>query len=157
MSKKVHTACPKSCIQSCDEPWGHCGRGLEDKASEKGHFVHHGPSHQLCPGLPIDNKSPEEISKKIINLWLKAGFPRMKKMISDNGPEFTDGPMVTVLQMLNAKHQATAAYTPQQNGAIERVRVHCVCDENMSIAINDDEALDWAVHAYNNAIDRDRH
>ena len=108
----------------------------------------------------IDNKSPEEISKKIINLWLKAGFPRMKKIISDNGPEFTDGPMVTVLQMLNAKHQATAAYTPQQNGAIERV--HCVCDENMkmllqSIDIYDDEALDWAVHAYNAAIDRDGH
>jgi transposase InsO family protein len=63
--------------------------------------------------------------------------------------------MITILQMLNAKQKVTAAYTPQQNEAIERVH----CDENMkmllqSIEINDEEALDWAVHAYNATIDK---
>ena len=59
----------------------------------------------------IDDKSPEEIRKRIVNLWLKVGFPRFKKLISDNGPEFTDGAMITVLQMLNAKQQVTAAHS----------------------------------------------
>ena len=33
----------------------------------------------------IDDKCPEEIRKRIVNLWLKVGFPRFKKLISDNG------------------------------------------------------------------------
>ena len=102
----------------------------------------------------IDSKMPEEIANKIIEMWFSAGLPRIKKMISDNGNEFTgEHTMSAACQKLNIKHETTAAYTPQQNGACERI--HAVIDKNLEMIMEADQniqektALCWATYAYN--------
>ena len=101
----------------------------------------------------INNKTPEEVSKKLISAWYGAGYPRIEELITDNGPEFTDQPFTQLLQRLNIKHTVTSGYTPEQNGVCERI--HGICDQNqIRISethpnISDDEALVWATNAYN--------
>ena len=102
----------------------------------------------------IDSKKPEEIANKLIEMWYCLGLPRIKKVVSDNGTEFTGKDTISAAcQKLNIKHETTAAYTPQQNGACERV--HAVVDKNMEMimeadsTVTDKVALCWATYAYN--------
>ena len=62
-------------------------------------------------------------------------MPFIKCVLSDNGKEFTEAPMIQMMEMLNIKHEVTAAYTPQQNGGIERI--HAIVDMNMEMLWKD--------------------
>ena len=57
------------------------------------------------------------------------GLPRIKKILTDNGTEFVGKNLSTLCQRLNIRHETTAAYNPQKNGAIERI--HSVIDQNI--------------------------
>lgn len=100
----------------------------------------------------ISNKKPETIASSINHLWFAWSMPFINSALSDNGSEFTNSPMIEVLEMLNIKHEVTAGFTPQQNGGIERI--HAVVDLNMEMllersTLTEDQALSMAVNAYN--------
>ena len=88
--------------------------GRKDVLYVLDHATHHVKS------TLIDSKKPEEIANKLIEMWYCLGLPRIKKVISDNGTEFTGQDTISAAcQKLNIKHETTAAYTPQQNGVCE--------------------------------------
>ena len=100
----------------------------------------------------IENKTPAHIAQKIFEKWYGNSYPRIKQIITDNGLEFTGGPMVEFMQYMNIKHKTSVALTPEQNGVCERI--HAVCDRNISKLretgqLSLKEALVWAVWAYN--------
>jgi hypothetical protein len=45
---------------------------------------------------------------------------RAKTLRTDNGTEFVNSDLKTVLRKLGVKHEKTIPYTPEQNGAVER-------------------------------------
>ena len=61
------------------------------------------------------------------NLWYDKILPFIKTLLSDNGNEFTDSPMIEVLEKLNIRHEVT----PQQNGGLERI--HTIADMNIML------------------------
>ena len=100
----------------------------------------------------INNKKPETIAAAVNRVWYAHGMPFIKCVLSDNGKEFTEAPMIQMMEMLNIKHEVTAAYTPQQNGGIERI--HAIVDMNMEMlmegsTLSEENALCMAVNAYN--------
>ena len=103
----------------------------------------------------IESKRPEHIAEKITEVWFGRGFPIIKKMLSDNGLEFTGSAMQEYFTLMGICHKTTVARTPEQNGSVERI--HSVVDRNISKLMDDnphlklDMALVWAVNAYNYA------
>ena len=53
----------------------------------------------------IENKTPAHIAQKIFEKWYGNSYPRIKQIITDNGLEFTGGPMVEFMQYMNIKHK----------------------------------------------------
>ena len=108
----------------------------------------------LVKAALIDSKKPEEVANRVIEMWYGQGMPRIKKVLNENGNEFTGQDTISkACQKLNIKHETTAGYNPQQNGACERI--HAVIDKNMEMIIeaesniSDRVALCWATYAFN--------
>ena len=73
----------------------------------------------------VDRKVSSQILDKILQEWVGIfGIPR--KLLSDNGGEFTSQEMREVSSHLNLLKYTTAAEAPWQNGLCERV--HQVTD-----------------------------
>ncbi|GLT39324.1 hypothetical protein SLA2020_135220 [Shorea laevis] len=72
-------------------------------------------------------KNKSEASFYLINFcrMVKTQFgSQVQKIRSDNGKEFTDGPMKDFSQQQGILHQTSCVNTPQQNGVVERKHRH---------------------------------
>jgi transposase InsO family protein len=67
---------------------------------------------------PLNNKTGEEVSAKLRELFLVFGPP--KRIQSDNGSEFTNLGLKVVLSGAGVDHRRVTPYNPRANGAAER-------------------------------------
>ena len=70
----------------------------------------------------IHSKKPEEVANRVIEMWFSQGMPQIKKVLTDNGNEFTGQDTISkTCQKVNNKNKTTAGYNPQQNDACEHI------------------------------------
>ena len=106
---------------------------------------------RFCAACVINNKVPSTIIKGIFLSWI-ATFGPPKKIISDNGGEFSNAEMNTFAEAFSIKLIHTAAESPWSNGTVERLNgvlgklVLKILDD---IKCDTDIALAWAVAARN--------
>ena len=112
---------------------------------------------RFCAAKVIGNKCPSTIVKGLFLSWV-AIFGPPKKIIQDNGGEFSNADMRTFGEAFSIKLIYTAAESPWSNGVVERLNgvlgklvLKILDDVKCDIEI----ALAWAVSArnsyYNNA------
>lgn len=100
----------------------------------------------------IDRKKPQAVVDKIITKWI-AVYGVMKKVLTDNGGEFSNDEVREVCSILNVDCKTTAAESPFQNGVCERN--HSVIDNMLSRMVEQcpktpvDVLLSWANMAKN--------
>ena len=100
----------------------------------------------------IKSKEASEIVKAFTLKWLPL-FGRIDRIITDNGTEFSNEEMREVASALNVQLLTTGAYSPWQNGIVERnhystdVIIHSVLRDYPNMKL--DVALAWAVTAVN--------
>jgi hypothetical protein len=86
--------------------------------------------------VPIKSKSAEEISSQLFKYISMFGPP--KCMLSDQGNEFNNKLVKSLLETAGTEHKVTSAYNPRTNGQTERfnqtlinsLRKHCEANPN---------------------------
>ena len=106
---------------------------------------------KFCAAAVINNKRPETIIENLFSSWITL-FGAPKKILTDNGGEFSNSIMIQFAESFNVKLLATAAESPFSNGIVERLNSvlgmsvsKILQDSNCSVKI----ALAWAVSARN--------
>ena len=89
--------------------------------------------------IPIPDKSAETVAHAIYTGWICRNAP-MEILITDNGREFTNGTIKTLLRDNGVEHRFTSPYHPQTNAQCER--------QNRTIlqylkSFTDGSTLDW--------------
>lgn len=108
---------------------------------------------RLTVAVFINRKLPQSIADKIITMWIGVGYGVPRKILTDNGGEFSNEEIRCVAENLNIEVMCTAAYSPWQNGLCEKN--HAVTDRCLEMILHDqpnmdlDVALSWAVNAKN--------
>ena len=112
---------------------------------------------RFCAAKVIRNKLPSTIVKGLFLSWV-AIFGPPKKIIQDNGGEFSNAEMRTFAEAFSIKLIYTAAESPWSNGVVERLNgvlgklVLKIIDD---VKCDSEIALAWALSArnsyYNNA------
>ena len=103
---------------------------------------------------PLRTKTAQEVIEKFLLIWIST-FGSPKKVLSDNGGEFTGEKWDAFCEAFNITKLSTAAEAPFSNGICER---HNLLIGEMTEKIIDDVgcsidvALMWAVHAKNSLI-----
>ena len=106
---------------------------------------------RFCAACVIDDKTPSTIVRGLFLTWV-ATFGPPKKLISDNGGEFSNSEMRTFSEAFSIKTIHTAAESPWSNGTVERLNgvlgklVLKILDD---VNCDTDIALSWAVAARN--------
>ena len=70
--------------------------------------------------IPIKNKTSKNVTLHLLNHWIYR-FGPMKQLLSDLGTEFDNKLLQLICERLRIKKLRTTAYSPQTNGAIERL------------------------------------
>ena len=100
----------------------------------------------------VKSKEASAIVEAFTLKWLPT-FGRIDKILTDNGGEFSNEEMREVASQLNIQLLTTGAYSPWQNGTVERnhystdVIIHAVKRDYPKMKL--DVALAWAVTAVN--------
>lgn len=101
----------------------------------------------------IGRKRPADVVDAIVTAWIGQGFGVMESILTDNGGEFSADEVREVCSVLNIEVHTTAAYSPFQNGIVERN--HCIVDD-MLLKLREqcpqtpiDVLLAWAINAKN--------
>ena len=100
----------------------------------------------------VKSKEASEIVKAFTLKWLPI-FGRINRILTDNGTEFSNEEMREVASQLDIKLDTTGAYSPWQNGIVERnhystdVIIHSVMRDYPKMKL--EVALAWAVTAVN--------
>ena len=100
----------------------------------------------------VKSKLASEIVKAFTLKWLPI-FGKVDRILTDNGTEFSNEEMREVASALNIQLLTTGAYSPWQNGTVERnhystdVIIHSVLRDYPKMSL--DVALAWAVTAVN--------
>ena len=77
---------------------------------------------KLCVVKPIKRKSEvPAVTKEVINFLEKQSGNDLMKLRSDNGTEYINKELQEYLASKGVQHQTTTRYTPEQNGAAERL------------------------------------
>ena len=103
-------------------------------------------------GTVLKSKTPDEVVKAFMTHWVRY-FQKPKKILTDNGSEFTGSVMMEAMSKLDIKVLTTAAYSPHSNGICEKV--HGLADgivvrvqaDNPEIDL--ETAVSWACAAKN--------
>ena len=74
---------------------------------------------RLSSAKIIDNKQPETIIDTLTEKWI-AVYGAPKRIIHDNGGEFNNSKMAAFLSLMGVRPLTTSAYSPFQNGVVER-------------------------------------
>ena len=100
----------------------------------------------------IKSKEASAIVEAFTTKWLPT-FGRIDRIITDNGTEFSNEEMREVANQLNIQLLTTGAYSPWQNGVVERnhystdIIIHSVLRDYPKMKL--EVALAWAVTAVN--------
>ena len=100
----------------------------------------------------VKSKEASEIVEAFTTKWLPT-YGRIDRIITDNGTEFSNEEMREVANSLNIQLLTTGAYSPWQNGVVERnhystdVIIHSVMRDYPKMKL--EVALAWAVTAVN--------
>ena len=106
---------------------------------------------RFCAACVIEDKLPSTIVRGLFLTWV-ATFGPPKKLISDNGGEFSNSEMRNFSEAFSIKVIHTAAESPWSNGTVERLNgvlgklVLKILDD---VNCDTDIALAWAVAARN--------
>ena len=77
---------------------------------------------KLCVVKPIKRKSEvPAVTKEVINFLEKQSGNDLMKLRSDKGTEYINKELQEYLASKGVQHQTTTRYTPEQNGAAERL------------------------------------
>ena len=68
--------------------------------------------------IPIPDKNAETVAEAVVKEWIYRNAP-MDQIISDNGKEFKNQVMKSVMDSFNIKHRFTSPGHPQANGQCE--------------------------------------
>jgi hypothetical protein len=66
----------------------------------------------------LHNKEAETVAKELLSIFCLLGFPRI--MQSDNGTEFVNQVVSSMLAINGVRHRLIAAYNPRADGKVER-------------------------------------
>ena len=106
--------------------------------------------------IPIRNKRAESIIKAFESGILPNLLQIPKKVLTDNGPEFTSSDFENMLERYNISHVFSTPYKASSNGAVERVnRTLGELLRSMSQDSGWDSQLTRAVLTYNNTLHRE--
>ncbi len=103
-------------------------------------------------GTVLKSKTPDEVVKAFMTHWVRY-FQKPKKILTDNGSEFTGSIMMEAMSKLDIKVLTTAAYSPWSNGICEKV--HGLADGVVVRVQTDNPEIDletavaWACAAKN--------
>lgn len=112
---------------------------------------------RYCVAVPVPNKKKSTIAKAFVNHWvLRFGAPM--RVHSDQGGEFVNDVMEEVCALLHIQRSTTLAYSPQGNGACERMnRTLLDMLRKLVSTVSKslwDEYVPYAVFAYNTTLHR---
>ncbi len=71
-------------------------------------------------GTVLKSKTPDEVVKAFMTHWVRY-CQKPKKILTDNGSEFTGSVMMEAMSKLDIKVLTTAAYSPYSNRIYEKV------------------------------------
>ena len=100
----------------------------------------------------INNKKGATIAEHLVTEWFKHHGPP-KYIMSDRGNEFLNAEVEDLCQFYGIKYTTTAAYSPHQNGLVERG--HATADRALERKITADPCLKpqvplaWVIYATN--------
>ena len=103
-------------------------------------------------GTVLKSKTPEAVVKAFMTHWVRY-FQKPKKILTDNGSEFTGSIMMEAMSKLDIKVLTTAVYSPYSNGICEKV--HGLADGVVVRVQTDNPEIDlecavaWACAAKN--------
>ena len=106
---------------------------------------------RFSAGSIITTKKPREIVKHFIHCWISIHGPP-RRLLSDNGGEFSNEEIRDMAEKCNIEVKTTAAYSPWSNGLLER---HNQTLTDILLKVKRDNqcdwktALDWALMAKN--------
>lgn len=109
---------------------------------------------KFSQAYPIANQEAETVAKVFVNEFIcKFGLP--KKILTDQGTNFTSNLFSSISKLFKLKHIQTTAYRPESNGALERT--HHTLIQYLRHYINDkqtdwDEWIPMAIFAYNTTV-----
>lgn len=106
---------------------------------------------RFCNACVIKSKSAKIIIDGVMRYWI-ALFGSPKKILTDNGGEFSNSEFRSMAENFNVEVMCTAAESPWSNGVCERLNV--VLKDNVLKILEENKcsietALAWAVSARN--------
>ena len=102
----------------------------------------------------IRDKSGTTIVEGMLATWISV-FGPPKRILSDNGKEFTNIHFSEMCDLLNIKHDTTASYAPFANGVVERhngILATMVRKLREDLKVSTETALSWALQAKNSLL-----
>jgi hypothetical protein len=125
-------------------PWYHVGIDLVKMPKSKS-----GNSYILSlvdyftkwpEAIAIPDKKAETIASSLYKIFLIMGFPAIYS--SDQGREFVNSVMSSLIEKTNAVHRISTAYHPQTNGLVERFNQTI---QQMILKICNEDQNDWDI------------
>jgi hypothetical protein len=125
-------------------PWYHVGIDLVKMPKSKS-----GNSYILSlvdyftkwpEAIAIPDKKAETIASSLYKIFLTMGFPAIYS--SDQGREFVNSVMSSLIEKTNAVHRISTAYHPQTNGLVERFNQTI---QQMILKICNEDQNDWDI------------